>query len=79
MDVPLVWILEHHHFNHAGHRPPDDLHVHFFGADMFRFKDRLRLEDGDVMEISFEGFGRLLRNPIRIERGQQLVVEVTAL
>jgi hypothetical protein len=66
--------LEHHHFKHAQHRRPGDVHIHFLGADMFSFKDRLRLEDGDVMTVSFEGFGRPLRNPIRIDpRDQQLV------
>jgi hypothetical protein len=66
--------LEHHHFKHADHRRAGDAHVHFFGADLFSFKDRLRLEDGDVMVVAFQGFGRPLRNPIRIDRsGQQLV------
>jgi hypothetical protein len=63
--------LEHHHFKHTEHRRPGDVHIHFFGADAFSFKDRLRLEDGDVMTISFEGFGRPLRNPIRIDRSEQ--------
>jgi hypothetical protein len=60
--------LEHHHFKHAEHRRPGDVHIHFLGADMFSFKDRLRLEDGDLMMVSFEGFGRPLRNQIRIDR-----------
>ena len=71
--------LEHHHFKHDEHRRPGDVHIHFFGADMFSFKDRLRLEDGDVTTISFEGFGRPLRNPIRIDRGQQKLVSVKSL
>jgi hypothetical protein len=71
--------LEHHHFKHAAHRRPGDVHIHFFGADMFSFKDRLRLEDGDMMEISFEGFGRPLRNPIRIDSSQEKPVVVRAL
>jgi hypothetical protein len=71
--------LEHHHFKYAEHRRPGDLHVHFFGADMFSFKDRLRLEDGDVMSISFEGFGRPLRNPIRIDRSKDEVVTIKVL
>jgi hypothetical protein len=66
--------LEHHHFKHAEHRRPGDVHVHFFGADMFSFKDRLKLEDGDVMTVAFEGFGRPLRNPIRIDRSPQKAV-----
>jgi hypothetical protein len=71
--------LEHHHFKHEEHRRPGDVHVHFFGADMFSFKDRLRLEDGDEMAISFDGFGRPLRNPIRIDRSRQELVSVKAL
>lgn len=61
--------MEHHHFKYPEHRQPGDVHVHFFGADAFSFGDGLRLEDGDVMEVSFFGFGRALRNPVRIDRG----------
>ena len=71
--------LEHHHFKHAEHCRPGDVHVHFFGADMFSFKDRLRLEDGDVMAVSFRGFGRPLRNPIRIDRSEEKLVTVKVL
>jgi hypothetical protein len=71
--------LEHHHFKYAAHRRPGDIHVHFFGADMFSFKDRLRLADGDLMTVSFEGFGRALRNPIRVDRGEQPLVSVRTL
>ena len=60
--------LEHHHFKYEAHRRPGDVHVHFFGADHFSFRDRVRLEDGDVMVVAFEGFGRPLRNPVRIDR-----------
>jgi hypothetical protein len=67
--------LEHHHFKHDEHRRAGDAHIHFFGADLFSFKDRLRLEDGDVMAISFEGFGRPLRNPIRIDRSTPTLVK----
>jgi hypothetical protein len=67
--------LEHHHFKHSEHRRPGDVHVHFFGADMFSFKERLQLEDGDVMSIAFKGFGRALRNPIRVTSpGEVLVI-----
>ncbi len=71
--------LEHHHFKHAEHRRPGDIHVHFFGADMFSFKDRLRLEEGDVMQISFEGFGRPLRNPVHLAQAEQPLVTVKPL
>ena len=71
--------MEHHHFKHAEHRRGGDLHIHFFGADMFSFKDRLKLEDGDVMQISFQNFGRPLRNPIRINRAAPTFVSVKTL
>jgi hypothetical protein len=71
--------LEHHHFKHAVHRRAGDAHLHFFGADNFSFKDRLKLEDGDVMEMQFSGFGRALRNPMRIERKVPAPVHVLAL
>lgn len=56
--------IEHHHFKYESHRRPGDLHVHFFGADAFSFGDGVRLQDGDVMQVHFEGFGRPLRNPL---------------
>lgn len=71
--------LEHHHFKHSAHRRPGDAHVHFFGADHFSFRDRVRLEDGDVMEVEFAGFGRPLRNPVRIDRSRASAVVVRSL
>ena len=59
--------LEYHHFKYPGHRQSGDVHVHFFGADAFSFGDGVALEDGDIMEVSWNGFGRPLRNPIRID------------
>jgi hypothetical protein len=57
--------LEHHHFKHAGHRRPGDVHIHYFGADAFSFGEGVTLRDGDVMQVRFDGFGRALRNPLR--------------
>ena len=71
--------LEHHHFKYSIFRQPGDVHVHFFGADVFSFRDRLRLEEGDVMEVSFEGFGRPLRNPVRVDRSVKQLISVGAL
>ena len=66
--------IEHHHFKFDFHRRPGDLHIHFFGADAFSFGDGTRLEDGDVMKVRFEGFGRALRNPLwRAPFGEKLV------
>ena len=57
--------IEHHHFKFEQHRRPGDIHVHFFGADCLSFGDGIRLVDGDVMQIRFDGFGRALRNSLR--------------
>jgi len=57
--------IEHHHFKFDFHRQPGDLHIHFFGADAFSFGEGIQLQDGDVMQVRFDGFGRALRNPLR--------------
>jgi hypothetical protein len=69
--------LEHHHFKYPAHRRPGDVHIHFFGADAFSFGDGIQMVEGDVMEIEFQGFGRPLANPIRIDRSQQDWIAVT--
>ncbi len=66
--------LEHHHFKFEAHRRPGDLHVHFFGADAFSFGEGIGLHDGDVMVVAFDGFGRPLRNPLRVEKGLKTIV-----
>lgn len=71
--------LEHHHFKHSEHRHTGDIHIHFFGADLFSFKDRLELQEGDVMTVAFEGFGRALRNPIHLDRSEAKYVPVKSL
>jgi hypothetical protein len=59
--------LEHHHFKFEGHRQPGALHVHFFGAHSLSFGDGIELCDADWMDVSYDGFGRALRNPVRIK------------
>jgi len=59
--------LEHHHFKFEGHRQPGDVHVHFFGAHSLSFGDGIELRDGDLMEVRYDGIGRALRNPVRVE------------
>ena len=66
--------IEHHHFKFEHHRRPGDVHVHFFGADCLSFGEGVRLTDKDNMQIYFEGFGRALRNSVRVNRdGEKLV------
>jgi hypothetical protein len=66
--------IEHHHFKFEAHRRPGDVHIHFFGADAFSFGEGVRLQDGDWMQVRFEGFGRPLRNPVRTATGEQALV-----
>jgi len=68
--------LEHHHFKYAAHRRPGDVHIHFFGADVFSFGEGVELADGDMMEIELAGFGRPLRNPIKVDRSPQKLLRV---
>lgn len=58
--------VEHHHFKFDAHRRPGDVHVHYFGAHSLSIGDGLKLENGDVMTIAFEGFGRPLINPLQV-------------
>jgi hypothetical protein len=71
--------IEHHHFKFEGHRRPGDVHVHFFGADAFSFGEGIQLQDGDVMQVRFEGLGRPLRNPLRLLPKEQRLWSATPL
>lgn len=71
--------IEHHHFKFAAHRRPGDVHVHFFGTDCLSFSDGIRLQEGDVMEIAAEGFGRPLRNPVHICSSAETLISVIPL
>ena len=71
--------LEHHHFKYPAHRRPGDVHIHFFGADAFSFGEGVKLEPGDVMEISFPQLGRPLRNALELDGARGGLVSVRAL
>ena len=71
--------MEHHHFKHDVHRRPGDIHIHFFGAAVLSFGEGIELHDGDVMQVSFTGFGRPLRNPVRVVQDAETLVRVTPL
>jgi hypothetical protein len=71
--------IEHHHFKFEAHRQPGDVHIHFFGADCLSFGEGIRLADGDVMQIAFAGFGRPLRNAIRINNEEPKLISVVAM
>jgi hypothetical protein len=71
--------IEHHHFKFEQHRRPGDVHIHFLGAGAFSYGAGVALQNGDVMEISFTGFGRPLRNPLLVEEGKPDYVRVADL
>jgi hypothetical protein len=71
--------IEHHHFKIEAHRRPGDVHVHFFGTDCLSFSDGITLQDGDVMQVSIEGFGRPLRNRVRIAGTKPELIRVKGL
>jgi hypothetical protein len=71
--------IEHHHFKFELHRRPGDVHVHFCGAHSLSFGDGVTLLDGDVVAIRFDGFGRALRNVVRVDAGGDRVIEVCPL
>lgn len=71
--------LEHHHFKHESHRRPGDVHVHYYGAHSLSFGEGVTLMDGDVMSVQFEGFGRALRNPLKMAGMKEKLVDVAAM
>jgi hypothetical protein len=71
--------IEHHHFKFEAHRRSGDVHVHFFGTNCLSFSDGVRLKEGDVMQVSPQGFGRPLRNPLRVAGSSAQLIEVLPL
>jgi hypothetical protein len=71
--------IEHHHFKYEAHRRRGDVHVHFFGTDCLSFSDNIRLQDRDIMQISVEGYGRPLRNTIRVDKSAPARLSVVPL
>jgi len=69
--------IEHHHFKFATHRRPGEVHVHYYGAHSLSFGEGVRLIDGDVMMIRWDGFGRALRNPVHVAGKKQSPVVAT--
>lgn len=66
--------LEYHHFKYDLFRTPGDVHVHCFGTATLSFADGISTQPDDVFEIESSQFGSALRNPIRIEDEQPVIV-----
>jgi hypothetical protein len=54
--------LEHHHFKYPIFRFPGDVHCHFFGTATLSRNAGVETQQGDLFEISADGFGHPLRN-----------------
>jgi hypothetical protein len=57
--------LEEHHFKYQQFRVPGDVHMHFFGTMKLSYGSRDAFQDGDRIEISFQGMGASLVNYVR--------------
>ena len=68
--------LEYHHFKYADHRQPLQGHVHFFGTGAFSFGAGISLQTGDEMKVKWEGMGRSLLNTIKIETGEEKLMQI---
>lgn len=53
---------------------PGDVHLQFFGVHILSFGAGVRLADGDIMTVAFDGLGRGLRNQFRVEKRSELRV-----
>jgi hypothetical protein len=71
--------IEHHHFKFEDHRRPGDVHIHFLGTDCLSFTDHIRLQDGDVMQVAVQGYGRPLRNPVRADKSKPPLISAIPL
>jgi hypothetical protein len=60
-------------------RRPGDVHVHYYGACSLSFGDGVTLADGDVMTVRFDGFGRPLRNPVRVDASPDTPITIRSL
>lgn len=71
--------IEHHHFKYNSHREPGDAHIHFYGASAFSFGENVALENNDYMIVDYHGFGRPLRNQLRVDRSTPTLVRAIPL
>lgn len=68
--------LEHHHFKYDQHRIAGQLHIHYFGTGAFSFGENIKLQDGDVMSVSYQNMGRPLVNPLKVDGSKEELVRV---
>ncbi|MBU1304125.1 MAG: GguC protein [Alphaproteobacteria bacterium] len=66
--------LEYHHFKYDLFCNPGDVHVHCFGTATLSFADGISTQADDVFELEESQFGAPLRNPIRMETEQPVII-----
>ena len=71
--------LEYHHFKYASHRIPLQAHVHFLGADAFSFGNQVQLQQGDIMNVEWQGLGRTLKNPLDLSTEKERIVSIESI
>lgn len=67
--------LEYHHFKYKLFRRPGDVHCHFFGTATASFSKGIEPKAGDVFEMEAEGFGRPLRNTLRVRSDASIAIK----
>jgi hypothetical protein len=68
--------LEYHHFKYENHRLPWDVHIHFMGTGGFSFGAGISLQDGDLMQVKWEGMGKALVNPLATDRSEKKIIPI---
>ncbi len=68
--------LEYHQFKYEGHRMPFQAHVHYLGTNAFSYSIKLLLQHNDVMTVQWDGMGRALQNPLKINSAPEKLVEI---
>lgn len=67
--------LEHHHFKYELFRQPGDVHVHCFGTATASFADGIQTKDGDVFEITAAPYAYGLRNVLKTQAEDKVVIQ----
>lgn len=68
--------LEYYYFKYVNYRQLGQVYIYFFGVDVFSFGEGWVLQDGDMMEVQWEGLGRFFKNYLVVDEGEEYMVSV---
>ncbi len=71
--------IEHHHFKYDLFCRPGDLNAHFLGTATLSYADGIEIQDGDIMRIKCDDFGKALENPLAKNNTPESCVHVKKL